>query len=299
MNHQTPPICCDASLAAAFEGAEAEICRAFCNAAAATHPGQGIRTMDAAGGLGLFYGPSDPLNGVKGVGFGAEFDRSPWLELERVFHSSDSPVVIDLSPFASESFLAMLSDRGYRTTAFETVTVRQLDTDCGDVAHTPDPALAILFVAPSDAAGAAAWNHVLNVGFADGGEPIKFAVDFARVRAHQAATESTPSTFMLLATINGTPAGGAALSFGCASPRDGTTPSPRIAFMSGAAVLPEFRRRGIQSALTAARLALARQHKCDFATLCVRGGSASHRNAASAGFQVAYTRPQMALSPLK
>jgi ribosomal protein S18 acetylase RimI-like enzyme len=299
MDPRIRPISCDASLAAALEGAEAEICRAFCNAAAVTHPGSNIRSIEAAGGVGLFYGPSDPLNSIKGAGFDTDFDKAKWLELESAFHTTGSPVVIDLCPLAGDPFLSMLADRGYRTAAFETVTVCSLEADHAIEGASHDPAISVFFVAPSDTVGTAAWNRVLNVGFADGGEPIKFAVDFARVRAHLAATEATPSTFMLLATVNGTPAGGAALSFGSATARQPGQPMPRIAFMSGAAVLPEFRRRGIQSALTAARLALAREHRCDYATLCVRGGSASHRNAARAGFQVAYTRPQTVLAPPK
>ncbi|MDI1290023.1 MAG: GNAT family N-acetyltransferase, partial [bacterium] len=106
--------------------------------------------------------------------------------------------------------------------------------------------------------------------------PFPFAVDFGLVR------ERLPNSLMLLATVNGTPAGGAGLSI-----------HNHVAHMAGAAVLPQFRGRGIQQALTAARLQLATDRGCTLAKLDVRAGSASYRNAVRAGFQVAYTRPQL------
>jgi ribosomal protein S18 acetylase RimI-like enzyme len=279
-------------LALAFEGAEAEACRAFCNAAAIVHPGAGIRVVEGAGGVGLYYGPNDPLNAVKGAGLRGEFNKPEWAALEQVFHDAGSPVIVDVSPLA-EAFVAMLGERGYAIAAFETVTFRSVRDGLVGVGRM-DPSISIEVVPSDDPDAIASWNRVLNVGFADGGEPAKFAVDFARIRAHMAARESPARTFMLLAKVAGAPAGGAALSLTRARV-DGTV-MPLIAFMSGAAVVPEFRRRGIQSALTAARLEIARERGCDYATICVRAGSGSHRNACRAGFQVAYTRPQMVLA---
>src|SRR5262245_30391891 len=71
-----PSLCSDAPLAAAFEGAEVVACREFCAAAAEVHPGRGIRTIECAGGIGNFYGPSNPLNAVKGVGLRGSVETS-------------------------------------------------------------------------------------------------------------------------------------------------------------------------------------------------------------------------------
>src|SRR6185436_16522529 len=95
-----------------------------------------------------------------------------------------------------------------------------------------------------------------------------------------------PHSVMLMARVDGRPAGGAAVSA-----------HGSIAHMAGAAVLPEFRGRGIQRALTAARMRIAGERGCTLAKLDVRAGSVSHRNAARCGFQVAYTRPQLVKSP--
>lgn len=259
----------DLDLARALEGAEAAACGALCLAAAEVHPGQGIRAIASGGGFGLFYGRADPLNAVKGVGLAGAVDLDEWSELERFFQEARSPVVVDLCPLADEAFVAHLGEQGYRIGSFETVTFRSLDGDL------PDPPLPLgCRIGPPEDPGVC--TRVINVGFADGGEPIKFSVDFGRVRAKLAGS------FMLLATINDEPVGGAVMSI-----------SNGVAHMGGAAVLPGFRGRGIQASLTAARLGIARERGCVLAKLDVRAGSGSHRNAVRGGFQVAYTRPQM------
>ena len=259
-----------------LEGAEAATSRAFCETAAKMYPGTEVRAIPCGGGVGLHYGPADPLNAVKGVGLNGPVAEEDWNALEKAFRNAGSPVVVDLSPLADEKFVAMLSARGYSIGSFETVLFRHLN----DGSWLPDPPLAPgLAIHHAGPERAGEWSRVLDVGFADGGEPMRFAVDIGTVRA------SLPSAVMLLATIDGKPAGGAGLSI-----------IGRVAVMSGAAVLPEFRRRGIQQALTAARLRLATEHGCALAKLDVRAGSASYRNAVRAGFQVAYTRPQLVRS---
>ncbi len=263
----------DLELARALEGAEAETCRAFCETAARLYPKAGMRAIRCGGGVGAFYGPSDPLNAVKGVALNGAVDLREWGELERVFFDSGSPVVIDLCPLADEAFVAMLMERGYRIGSFETVTYRRLDDGGAVGTGALAPRIEIVEVGRE---WAGEWSRVLDVGFADGGEPMKFAVDFGLVRAH------LPDSVMLLARVDGQSAGGAGISM-----------HGGVAHMAGAAVLPEFRGRGIQRALTAARIRIASERGCTLAKLDVRAGSVSHRNAARCGFQVAYTRPQL------
>lgn len=264
------PTTADLHLARALEGAEAETCRAFCEAAAGVHPELVIRVMPCAGGVCTFYGPQDPLNAVKGAGLNGPVDQSEWDEVESLFQRNASSVVVDLCPLADPAFVGLLCDRGYRIGSFETVTFRQLNG-----AYPPDPR------SPSDccitpATDVPAWGTLVARAFADGGEPVQMAVDMGRVRA------ALTGSYALVATIDGVPAGGAAMSV------HGT-----VAHFAGAAVLPEFRRRGVQAALTAARLRLARERGCTLVKMDVLAGSASHRNATRAGFEVAYTRPQL------
>ncbi len=269
----TPPLFVDAALSRELEGAEAAASREFCATAAKLYPGSPIRVIDCAGGCGLHYGPADPLNAVKGVGLNGPVPVAEWDALESAFREAGSPVIVDLSPFANEAFVALLASRGYTIGSFETVLCRRLD----DGSSLPPESLPTgISIEQLAAANAPEWTRVVGMGFANGGEPMKFAVDFGLVRQH------LKHSITLLATVDGVPAGGAGMSI-----------SGPVAHLAGGAVLPQFRRRGIQQELNAARLRIARERGCIWAKVDTQGGSASYRNAVRAGFQVAYTRPQM------
>jgi hypothetical protein len=63
-----------------------------------------------------------------------------------------------------------------------------------------------------------------------------------------------------------------------------------VALFAGASTVPAFRGRGAQRAPLQARIALAVAQGADLAIMVALPGSASHRNAQRAGFQVAYSR---------
>ena len=86
---------------------------------------------------------------------------------------------------------------------------------------------------------------------------------------------SLPGVTALLALIDGEPVGAASVM---------TLSS--TALLGGAATLPAFRRRGVQRALIAARLAVAAHAGCDLAVITADPGSSSGRNAERSGFQL-------------
>lgn len=270
------PLFVDAQVSRDLERAEAESSWAFCSAAAAIYPEKPIHGIPCSGGYGLHYGPADPLNAVKGVGLDGPVDIAEWNALENRFRAAGSPVVVDFSPFSDQAFLATLMSRGYRIAAFETVLCRRLDVARDTPSSAPIDGVRIQVVG---AERAREWTRIMGVGFANGGEPMVFAVDFGLVR------ERLSHSVMLLATVDGVPAGAAGISI-----------HGHVAHMAGAAVLPPFRRRGIQRLLTQERLRIAHERGCTLAKLDVLGGSDSYRNAVRAGFQVAYTRPQLVKS---
>jgi ribosomal protein S18 acetylase RimI-like enzyme len=63
-----------------------------------------------------------------------------------------------------------------------------------------------------------------------------------------------------------------------------------IAQFTGAATKPAHRRRGIQTALLAARLADAAAAGCDLAVITTSPGTKSQQNAQRQGFDLLYTR---------
>ncbi len=63
-----------------------------------------------------------------------------------------------------------------------------------------------------------------------------------------------------------------------------------VAQLTGAATAPAHRRRGVQSALLAARLADAAEAGCDIAVVTTAPGSKSQQNVQRQGFHLLYTR---------
>jgi ribosomal protein S18 acetylase RimI-like enzyme len=84
---------------------------------------------------------------------------------------------------------------------------------------------------------------------------------------------------LYLARVDGEPAGAALLVL-----------EEGLAYLANASTLPEFRRRGVQTALIAARIADARAGGCEEVCSGTTFGSASQRNLERAGLAVAYTK---------
>ena len=80
-------------------------------------------------------------------------------------------------------------------------------------------------------------------------------------------------------TFEGEPAGGG-----------GVYMHEGVAEFGGASTRPVFRRRGVQSALLAARLKAASATGCDTAIVLTEPGSDSERNLGRAGFRLGYTK---------
>jgi ribosomal protein S18 acetylase RimI-like enzyme len=84
---------------------------------------------------------------------------------------------------------------------------------------------------------------------------------------------------LYLARLNGIPAGAALLAI-----------DDDLGYLANASTLPEYRRRGVQTALIAARIADAQAAGCDLVSSQAEFGSPSQRNLERAGLHVAYTK---------
>src|SRR5213078_2392311 len=93
------------------------------------------------------------------------------------------------------------------------------------------------------------------------------------------ATSQPPESHATSRCATQVPAGGAGLHIA-----DG------IAQLAGSATAPAHRRRGIQSALLAARLMDAAAAGCDIAVVTTQPGSKSQQNVQRRGFHLLYTR---------
>ncbi|RYE90890.1 MAG: GNAT family N-acetyltransferase, partial [Myxococcales bacterium] len=153
----------------------------------------------------------------------------------------------------------------------------------------PPPASAIGVEAVTDAT-APDWLATLVEGFGqpDGSGPGLGVDDPSRevLAAIFRQFLRTPGFRGYLARVDGHPAGAASLRLDLG-----------LAQLCGATTLPAFRRRGVQSALLDARLAVARAAGCDLAVVTTSPGSASQANARRRGFELLYTRALLVKTP--
>jgi GNAT superfamily N-acetyltransferase len=276
------PLFCDTALARRIERAEATLIAASSEAArrhAAAPPGF---VMPLAGGVASFADEDSPFNKVAGLGFDGVPAQAELAEVERRFGACGAGVQVELSNLADPEVGAQLTTRGYRLVSFENVLGIAIAEPPEQV--TP-PGVQIRRSGDDELA---AWLDVVITGFAHGddqGVPSHEA--FPREALEKAQRDfAAAGVRRYIALRNGIPAGGA--SFGVT---DG------VAQMAGAATAPAHRRRGIQSALLAARLADAVAEGCDIAVVTTQPGSVSQRNVQRSGFDLLYTRAILVRQP--
>ncbi|MCM3886071.1 GNAT family N-acetyltransferase [Frankia sp. R82] len=273
---------CDPALAARIERAEAQL---IIESNVAAHdrrrgdpPGFAI---PVAGGVASFAEDGSPLNKVAGLGFDGVPEPAELAEIERAFADLGTPVQAEVATLADPAIALLLTGRGYRLVSFENVLGRALPGDHGPV--TP----AGIEIRPSGQDEIDRWLEVMADGVA--------VADTDGVPSHEGFTREVLLGAMRdLATAGGVRrygawhdgefAGGASLRI-----------SAGIAQFGGAATVPAHRRRGIQSALLAARLADAAAAGCEVAVITTQPGSTSQRNAQRRGFDLLYTRAILVL----
>ncbi|MGY2895470.1 GNAT family N-acetyltransferase [Deinococcus sp. UYEF24] len=202
-------------------------------------------------------GPDLPVNGA--WGFGPHSDGlDGYLDaVETFFAARHLPSRLVL--YSHFPAWATLAERGYRLAQLLHVHARSME-------------------GLPESSGAASGVRVR------ASPPDEFAALSARAfgpgnEAIMARTAARPSTQFFAAELEGRPVAAAALSvFG------------RVAWLFSAATLPEFRGRGAQTALLAARLHAAKEAGALNAAVVTTPGSAIERNVQRAGFVLAGAR---------
>ncbi len=277
----TEPLFCSVELAQRIERAEAQFIAAGTAAAIRRHPGRAF-TTPIAGGFACFADDGAPFNKVVGIGFGGLPDEAALAEVESAYEARGAAVQVELAHMADPEIAALLTGRGYRLVAFENVLGSLLPR--GRSGPTPDG----IVVGECTDDELEAWIDVVVTGFAhpdDQGTPTH--EDFPREiveRAERDLVAAGARTY--LARIDGTVVGGGGLQI-----TDG------VAQLVGAATAPRHRRRGVQTALLATRLADAAAAGCDIAVVTTAPGSKSQQNVQRQGFHVLYTRAVLVKVP--
>lgn len=270
------PLFCDVELAARIERAEVEL---ITNGSAAAHRRNGTGSgflEPVMGGVASFAEDDSPLNKVAGLGFGGVPDDGLLDGIERAFARRGAPVQVELAHLADPEIAVRLTERGYRLTSFENVLGfplsgehRRRQPEGIEIRTSGDEefeewleAIANGFAHP-DTQGVASHEEFPREVIA---AAIRDLVSAAGMRRYSAVHEGAVVGAASLRTTDG------------------------IAQLTGAATAPSHRRRGVQSALLAARLADAAAAGCDLAVVTTQPGSKSQQNVQRQGFHLLYTR---------
>ena len=264
---------CSTALAQRIERAETGLIAAGTEAANG-RGNQGF-VLSIAGGAACFAGDNSPFNKVVGLGFGGTPADAELAEIETAFAARGSATQVELAHLADPEIAAALTDRGYQLVSFENVLGRPL-TDSLERITPPG-----VDVRLSDDGEFQTWLNVVVEGFANPDtQGVASHEEFPRdVLADATRDMAAAGAARYVALADGVVAGAASVRFA-----DG------IAQLTGAATAPVHRRRGVQTALLAARLADAAAAGCDIAVVTTAPGSKSQENVQRRGFDLLYTR---------
>lgn len=261
-------------LAARIERAESDLMARCVVPDTHERPSAQSFAIPIGGGFATYGGRGSPFSKVAGLGFGDVPTASELDDLEDRYAEHGAPVQFEVSTLGDPELGQCLTRRGYRLVSFENVLGSRIDTDAA-------------FVAPSQIVVSRGedrpdvWMDVVVAGSMspdlDGVVQHETFDAHEIVRAESALVGAGSRRY--LASVDGVAVGGAGLRI-----------VERIAQLTGAATVPEHRRRGVQTELVRVRLRDARAEGCDLAVVTCQPGSVSHANMQKMGFQLLYTR---------
>jgi GNAT superfamily N-acetyltransferase len=262
----------DLDLARRAEFAEAAACRECAEAYGAQHREFPVAVAEIGGAVACFAGTESPVSQAIGFGLNGKVEDSDFDRLTEFFHSRNAPAAAEICPFVDMSLYEKFASRGYRLLEVSNVLIKQIAKENAAAAKSSE-AFAIRPAQPDEAK---LWTRTVAQGFAEHFPVTPEMLDV--MEGFFLGKNSRP----FLALVDGEAAGGAAMTI-----HDG------VCGLFGASTLPAHRGRGIQTALLAARIAVAANEGCDLAVSIAQPGSISHRNIERGGFRVAYTRTKL------
>lgn len=274
----------DPALAHRIEQAEAALLRDATRLLAAREPKLATLELPLAGGIATFTEPGSPLNKVFALGFCDERPSDEQLtRIETHLAAHGETVRVEVSSLADPAIVEQLTRRGYVLVGFENVLGLALP------AAQPPSRAPELELHDSQTHELETWLDVVVDGFAAPDlEGVGPSEQHERALLRRIIRDFTqvPGMTRTLVRRGGEPAGGASMRMA-----DG------IALLCGAATLPAHRRRGVQTAMLAERLARAAEAGCELAVIITQGGSKSMQNAQRRGFELLYVRAVLCRSP--
>jgi GNAT superfamily N-acetyltransferase len=256
-------------LAREIELAEAEAAVACSESLMAAH-GCGVGAVaSVAGGYAVYCGANSPVTQAVGLGLNGAVGKEEFDRLEEFYFSRQEPVRVETCPMADASLIEHYRERGYHVSEFSNVMVRPVEKSGAAAAALP-AGIEIQKMADGEID---LWTLTVAQGFAEHFPVTQEILSIMRLFANGKNTEC------YFARVDGKIAGGATLAL-----------RGRIAGLFGASTLPQFRNRGVQTALLLARMQRAAERSCELAMSIALPGSASQRNITRQGFRTLYTR---------
>ena len=268
-----------ASLAKRIEKAETTLITEAARATASRIGSDNVFIRQFGGGVAIHAGDGAPFNKVAGLGFLGVPDERQFEEIEQEMAARSSPVQVEISTLAYPAVARMLTERGYALVGFENVLGLALDS------ATPPPVddVPSMSITQTTAENDGGWLDAVLTGFLNpdsyDGPASHESFDPDVLRQVYEDMASARGFERYLARVDGKVAGGASLRL-----------FEGVAQLCGAATLPEYRRRGIQSSLLRYRLAESARRGCDVAIVTTVPGSKSQQNVQRAGFELLYAR---------
>ena len=276
------PLFCNTELGARIERAEADLI-ARCNEAARRRAGAGGFVTPLAGGVASYAGKGSPYNKVAGLGFGGVPDPKRPSAASRRPSPATAPPPRSSSPTWPTPRSAPCCPPG--ATSSNRSRTSSAAPSPADIERVTPPGIEVRRSGEDEFA---AWLDVVAEGSVHPDtQGVPWHEEFPREVIIEAELDSAEAGDVRYAALrDGVLAGGATMRLA-----DG------IAQLTGAATAPAHRRRGIQTALLAARLADAAAAGCDVAVIIVQPGSKSQQNAQRQGFDLLYTRAVLVRQP--
>ncbi|MCJ7842833.1 GNAT family N-acetyltransferase [Lederbergia sp. NSJ-179] len=211
--------------------------------------------------------PGPSFNNVKGVSANQLDEIDTILDF---YHEREIPANFEITPaHCSVELFKLLSERGYFQRGFRTALCASIADDF-ILSAEQDTSISIREFEDDEFA---IFGQIYTKGFNMPSSLIDFVAQNNRVLHH-----NEHWTFYL-ARVKGEPAG-----IGVLFEKDG------IATLAASATIPEYRNKGVHSALIAKRLQHAQQNHCHMIVGQTAYGSGSLRNMERAGMKIAYTK---------
>ncbi|AGG06779.1 N-acetyltransferase [Dehalococcoides mccartyi] len=256
------------SLAASLEELQAHRRVDYVAARVRLHPDADSCVREFKGAFLIYDGAESPVNRVMCLGLKEALLEEDLPGIEEFYAVHGLKAMLDVCPLVEENMVYILGKRGYTVYQFDSVLVHEVSSFQLEIKEPPG-----IVIWPVNKNNYLTWLEVVSHGFSSAESDLMSMQSICEPNYHSRNSSA------YLAYLDGKPAGGGVLYV-----------RGHMAELGGDATLPDFRRRGVQTALIQHRMKIARKMGVRQMIFVSAPGNSSERNARRAGFEMAYSR---------